>query len=146
MNYLLDSNVLVYAADEQDPQRMEQANKLLQRLISRRQAVVSAQVLAEFANVSLRRSRSGTSVDAVYRQTEFYARTLVVLPLTPAVVLEAVRGVRDFHLAYYDAQIWAAARLNQVPCVLSEDFNTGATLDGVTFLDPFAPGFDLHRL
>ena len=146
MTYLLDTNILVYATDEEDRIRMEVANDLLLRLTRTRTALVSAQVLAEFANVSLRRLRAASSREDVYRQVEVYARTLIVLPLTPAIVLEAVRGVRDFQLAYYDAQIWAAARLNQVAYVLSEDFNADATLEGVTFLNPFAPDFDISGL
>jgi predicted nucleic acid-binding protein len=39
-------------------------------------------------------------------------------------------------LSYYDAQIWAVARLGQVAVVLSEDFNPGAVLDGVAFTNP----------
>jgi predicted nucleic acid-binding protein len=60
------------------------------------------------------------------------------------IVLEAVRGVRKHRLAYWDAQIWATARLNQVPLILSEDFSDGQVLKGVRFVNPFAPGFDLQ--
>lgn len=146
MTYLLDTNILVYAVDEDEPDRMKMANDLLQHLTQTRKAVASTQVLAEFANVSLRKLRAASFREDVYRQVEVYARTLIVLPLTAGIVLEAVRGVRDFQLAYYDAQIWAAARLNQVPYVLSEDFSADATLEGVTFLNPFAPEFDISRL
>ena len=45
------------------------------------------------------------------------------------VMLEALREVRDHQLSYYDAQIWAAARLNQVPVIFSEDFNSRANSD-----------------
>ena len=61
-------------------------------------------------------------------------------------VLEAVRGLRDHGFPYYDAQIWAAARLNQIPIVLSEDFASGSTVEGVTFIDPFAEGFRVDSL
>lgn len=50
------------------------------------------------------------------------------------------------HLAYYDAQIWACARLNHIPVVLSEDFQDGQTLEGVRFVDPFAEDFVVERL
>ena len=71
------------------------------------------------------------------------SQSLPVFDLTPMVILEALRGVRDHGLAYYDAQIWASARLNQVPVIFSEDFNTGSVLDGVRFVNPFEVGFDL---
>lgn len=63
--------------------------------------------------------------------------------LTPLIVLEAARGVRDHGLSYFDAQLWATARLNQVPLLLSEDFQDGCLLEGVRFLNPLVAGFDL---
>ena len=45
-----------------------------------------------------------------------------MIDLSPMIVLEAVRWVRDHRMAYWDAQVWATARLNQIPTVLSEDF------------------------
>jgi predicted nucleic acid-binding protein len=58
--------------------------------------------------------------------------------------LEAARGARDHDLAYYEPQIWAAARLNQVATVFSEDFSDGQVLEGVRFVNPFAEGFRLR--
>jgi predicted nucleic acid-binding protein len=52
--------------------------------------------------------------------------------------------VRDHGLSYCDTQVWAAARLNQVPVIFSEDFNSGSALEGVRFINPFAPDFDLN--
>jgi predicted nucleic acid-binding protein len=69
---------------------------------------------------------------------EWFAEIFSVLPLTPSIVLEALGGVRDHSMSYYDAQIWAAAKLAQIPVVLSEDFPTGATIEGVQFVNPFA--------
>ena len=70
-------------------------------------------------------------------------RGFSTLPITPLIVLEAARGVRDHRLNYWDAQVWATARLNQIPLVLSEDFKDGFVLDGVRFVNPFARAFDL---
>ena len=60
------------------------------------------------------------------------------------IVLEAARGARDHDLAYYNAQIWASARLNQVTVVFSEDFNDGQVLEGVRFVNPFSSKFQLE--
>jgi len=64
-----------------------------------------------------------------------------MLDHTPLIVLEAARGVRDYQFNYWDAQIWAAARLNQIDTILSEDFNTGAMIEGVRFVNPFVKDF-----
>ncbi len=68
------------------------------------------------------------------------------MPLTEWIVLEALRGVRDHRFSYYDSQVWAAAKLNQMPVVLSEDFPGGATVEGVSFVNPFEKDFDLAIL
>lgn len=60
------------------------------------------------------------------------------------VVIEAARGVHALRLAYGDAQIWATARLNQIPVIFSEDFATDVSLEGVRIVNPFAPAFDLQ--
>jgi predicted nucleic acid-binding protein len=51
-----------------------------------------------------------------------------------------------YQLSYYDAQIWAVARLNRIPLVLSEDFSDGSVIEGVRFANPFADGFDPHAM
>jgi len=72
---------------------------------------------------------------------EDFARSWEVVPLDGAVVLEALRGVKDHGFAPWDAQVWAAARLNRIGTVLSEDFADGRYADGVRFVNPFAAGF-----
>lgn len=74
---------------------------------------------------------------------ERFRGSLRVFPLTVPIILEAGRGVRDHKLAYYDAQLWAAAHLNQLTLLLSEDFQSGRVLEGVRFVNPFAADFRL---
>ena len=148
--YLLDTNVLVYSIDGRDPDKQDRALDVLARVgrpgPTGPSATLPAQALAEFSRVTLFRLKPPVPPDRVYHQIGLYERTFPVVPLTPAVVLEAVRGVRDHQFPYYDAQIWAAAKLNQVPIVLSEDFASGSTVEGVTFVDPFDPAFDANEL
>jgi predicted nucleic acid-binding protein len=46
-------------------------------------------------------------------------------------------------MSYWDAQIWASARLQQIPVIFSEDFNGGAVVEGISFVNPFAEDFNL---
>jgi hypothetical protein len=43
-------------------------------------------------------------------------------------------------------EIWAVARIGRVVVVLSEDFDPGLVLDGVSFTCPLVPAFDLPAL
>ena len=144
MRYLIDTNVLIHTLDSRDPTKQQRAIDTVAQLERNGNAALPAQVLAEYANVTLK--KFGLPANRVYTHLEGYEASFTVYPLSPAVVLEAVRGVRDHHLSYFDAQIWAVAKLNQVAVIVSEDFNSGGTLEGVHFLNPFDAGFNPSTL
>ncbi|MDP9476197.1 MAG: PIN domain-containing protein [Actinomycetota bacterium] len=146
MRYLFDTNVLVYAVDSRDPAKRDRARDAIRRAVAAGSAVLPAQALSEYTNVRLKKLRPSPDPGAIAREVERLLLAFPVLPLTGPVVLEALRGVRDHRLSYYDAQVWAAARLGQVGVVLSEDFNPGAVLEGVRFVNPFDPAFEPSSL
>ncbi|ADD26831.1 PIN domain-containing protein [Meiothermus ruber] len=134
--YLVDTNLLIYPLDARDPRKQQQAANVLLELVQEGRAALPVQALSEFASVALRRLEPPLSPQQVGLEVERLMQAFPVLPLTAPVVLEALRGVTQHRLSYYDAQVWATARLYQVPLVLSEDFPTGAVLEGVRFLNP----------
>ena len=143
---LIDTNVLVYAYDRSEPEKQRRALEVLETLAYTGAGRLSAQVLSEFlVNVTRKIATPLTLVQAEAR-LQHYVKIWPVFPVTAQVVVEAVRGVRDYQLSFWDAQIWAAARLHHVPTVLSEDFNPGAMLEGVSFVDPFAAEFRVQDL
>jgi len=141
---LLDTNVLVYFYDHNSPQKQSRARALVGRLAALKSGFISAQSLAEFANSTMRKLRPPFTPSEVLAEANLLVEALQVLPLTSDVVIEAVGAVRDHQLSYYDAQIWACARLNQVPVVFSEDFQDGQLLEGVKFVNPFTDQFDIE--
>lgn len=144
--YLIDTNLLVYPHDAKDARKRERARDVLQQLATEQTGALPAQALSELASVALRKLQPPMDPREVYAQIESLERVFPVLPLTSSVVLEAVRCVKEHRLSYYDAQIWAVAKLGQVGVVLSEDFDSGSVLEGVEFLDPFAPELDPRTL
>ncbi len=143
---LVDTNVLVYAYDRAEPRKQERALDTLRRLVASGRGRLSAQVLGEFFRAVTQKIPAPLSPSDARDQMATLIRAWPVLSVTPLVVLEAARGVRDHRLSYWDAQVWATARLNQLPLVLSEDFKDGQVLDGVRFSDPFARAFDLAAI
>lgn len=140
---LIDTNILVYIFDPRDIQRQEQAIALVLKLEEHGSSCLSVQCLTEFVNVMLAKKR--LTATETLKKVEEWSAIFPIYNLTPQIVLEAARGVRDHHLAYYDAQIWATARLNQVPVVFSEDFQDGQTLEGVRFANPLMDGFNIDE-
>ncbi|HET6444888.1 MAG TPA: PIN domain-containing protein [candidate division Zixibacteria bacterium] len=140
---LIDTNLLIYLYDQNQPSKQARAIELLDQLELAGIGRLSVQNLAEFFSVSTRKLSPPLSPAEALAQVNLFTRAWLVFDLTPLIVLEAGRGVRDYQMSYYDAQIWATARLNQISVIFSEDFNVGATLEGVQFVNPFAPEFVL---
>jgi len=141
---LVDTNVLVYYYDHNSPEKQERADLVLNCLRETGLGCLSTQNLAEFVNAARRKLDPPLTAAEAFEQVSLFASSWPVFDLTPQIVLEAARGVRDHGLAYYDAQIWAAARLNQIPIIFSEDFQDGRILEGVRFANPFSQAFDLE--
>lgn len=140
---LVDTNVLVYAYDRGEHQKQQQATLLLDALFNTGAGILSAQTLAEFFRATTRGARPILDVEQAYTQVEDLSQAWIILEVTPAIVLEAARGVRDHHLAYWDAQIWATAKLNQIATIFTEDFPSAQVIEGIQFVNPFAPTFAL---
>lgn len=142
---LLDANVLVYAVDRLAGSRHEMARALLAGLEDGA-AVISSQVLCEYASVLTHPRKFAWEPSLVQLSVEKIVMRYRVIPVTPLTVLRAIHARARWQLAYYDAQIWASAALAGVSLVLSEDFPDGLTLGPVEFRNPFAEGFDIASL
>ncbi|MBI4507486.1 MAG: PIN domain-containing protein [Chloroflexi bacterium] len=144
--FLVDTNVLVYVYDPRDGVKQERALLVVDRLIASRRAVVSVQCLSEFFRVVTQRLPERMTGQEALTRVRRLARVCHVLDLTAAIVVEGCHGASEHGLAIWDALIWAVAKLNQVPCVLTEDAEHGRVVEGVRFLNPFAAAFDLGLL
>ena len=135
--FFVDSNILIYAYDRSQFEKKRRARALLDWLQSSDAGIISTQVLAEFFWVVTRKLKPRLSLADGYAQLEAHLRAWRVVEVSPAIVLEAARGAVAYQLPYWDAQVWATAKLNQIPKVLSEDFKHQGRIEGVEFLNPF---------
>jgi predicted nucleic acid-binding protein len=146
MNHILiDTNLLIYLFDDHEPRKQSQAQKVLSHLEITNTGRLSVQSLAEFISVSTRKIAPPLTPAEALKSVEWFSQIWPVIPLTPAIVLEAGRGFRDYQLSYFDAQIWATAHLNQIPIVFTEDLSDGQLLEGVRLVNPFAESFVLEN-
>ena len=141
-NIMVDTNILLYAYDRGEPSKQPQALAILDHLAVNRLGVLTSQVLAEFFVNATRRLRPPLTTEEAYGSIQNYLLSWEILDITGPIVLEAVRGVRTYQMAYWDAQIWASAKMSQIPIVFSEDFGQRAAIEGVRFVNPFGSDFD----
>jgi predicted nucleic acid-binding protein len=147
MPIMIDSNVLVYMFDGNDETRRKRAVEVVVALGDSGQGRLSAQCLAEFfrGTTSAKRGRTPfLSVSVAAQRTEELTGAFEIFPVTYQIVTEALRGVLQHQLPFWDAQIWASSRLNQITVIFSEDAHASEVIDGVRFVNPFADNFRLQ--
>jgi predicted nucleic acid-binding protein len=132
-----DTNVLIYAAIADASPRHQIAERLLARA-AQVNCVLVLQSLAEFVWVSTRKAY--LSMDAAATMVGTWLDIYPSVQATPETVRAALVAVRRHHLGFWDAMLWAVAREAGCRYLLSENFQAGRTLEGVTFVNPFAPG------
>jgi predicted nucleic acid-binding protein len=65
LRYLIDTNILVYLHDPNEPAKRARAGAVIQHLAAAQSAAIPAQVLAEFASVTLKKLKPPLEPDAV---------------------------------------------------------------------------------
>lgn len=124
--------MLVYAYSSTDLRRRQRARELADLP----GAVISTQVLSEFANVLLR--KFGVADDDVRNRVAEIAARCHVVALTPAMVLEAFRIRGRYRLGFYDSQVVATALAASAGVLYSEDMHDGLLVDGtLRIVSPF---------
>jgi len=136
-NYFLDTNIIIYSLDEENPEKQSVANKLIVEGISNRNAFISYQVVQEFINVATRKFR----VPLTIPDARLYVNK-VLMPLWEVYPgMELIHSALDisgrWHYSFYDSLIIAAAL--EVPCrkLYSEDLQHGQTIHSLKIVNPF---------
>jgi len=134
----------LYAYDRGEPSKQPQALTVLDHLAVNGLGVLTSQVLAEFFVNATRRLKPPLTTEEAYGRIQNYLLSWEILDITGPIVLEAARGVRTYQMAYWDAQIWASAKMNQIQVVFSEDFSERVIIEGVIFANPFGSKFNME--
>lgn len=130
----IDTNVLVYAADEQAGVRHVAAKDIM-RAARDAPVALTDQSLIEFINVTTRKVKLPFEVVAPYVR-ELLDSFKVLLPAES--IVEDVLALLSRHkMSVFDARIVAICASHGCDYLLSEDLQDGARYSSVTVLNPF---------
>ena len=133
---LVDTNILVYAYDLDAGSKQVKAAEILDSLWVQGGGVLATQVLAEFFITITRKVKRPLPLPDARQIVEDYCQGWTILNTTPDVVIKAIAGVEQYKLSFWDAMIWAAAALSEVPVIYSEDMHNGQIIEGVRIENP----------
>lgn len=132
--YSLDSNILIYAADNASPARQASSQMMLDAS-AERDCVLTAQAIAEFFHATTRK-RLATRVHAT-RLARDWTQLFEVAGAGAAELLAAVEASNAGRFQFFDALLLATAGAAGCTAVISEDMHPGAALGGVRVVAAF---------
>lgn len=131
----LDTNVLVYLFDHDEPLKTQRARDLLEQA-KPDELALSAQVLSEFYVVVTRKLKRPLDTDTAAEAVDWLT-LLRVVPLDPELVKAAIQTSRSAQLSYWDGLIVASAAVAGCQRLLTEDLNDGQQIGSVRVENPF---------
>lgn len=131
----LDTNVLVYAYQTNDPGKQRIARQLLSRAVAG-EFTISTQVLAEFATTLLHKLQPPLSMEEVTGALDGLGPIPLIVP-DGDIVRRAVEARGAYGIHFYDGMIVAAAERAGCEKILSEDLNSQQKYFGVVVTNPF---------
>jgi predicted nucleic acid-binding protein len=136
---LVDTNVVVYSYDLDEPRKHDVARVLLEKLSNEARLVLSTQVLNEFCSVMMKpRRRTPLTPQQLVGVLNGLAAAGDIVAIGTRTTLRALDVMPRHGLSFWDALIWSAAVENGVPTIYTEDFQDGRIIEGVRFINPFS--------
>jgi predicted nucleic acid-binding protein len=132
-----DTNVLVYAEDDDTPVKQQLARNLIFEHRRGGTGVVSMQVLQEYFVTVTRKLNIESPL--ARRKVELLSEFDVVAPDVPD-ILAAIDLHRLHGFSFWDALVIRAAKQAGCRILLSEDFQDGREIDGLRIVNPFPQG------
>jgi predicted nucleic acid-binding protein len=132
----VDTNVLVYALDEEQGERHETARALIEDLWESEGGVLSTQVLQELYVTLTRKLRKSMTRPRARAVVERYA-AWPTHEITPDDIVAASELEQRHTLAFWDALIIVAAQRLGAERILTEDMQPGRSFGNVRIENPF---------
>ena len=130
----LDTNVLVYAADEGDMAKFERACDIVESATKGNGFVISAQVVNEFTSVMYRKLKKP---DDEVKDLLSVIEAIRTVPVSPEWTRVAIEIKVQYNLQFYDSLLLAAAKAQGCDEFWSEDLNDGQLYCGIKAVNPF---------
>ena len=130
-----DTNILVYAVDEDEPRKLAVAGRLVEEHLVLGGGMISAQVLREFYASSRRLKRPISDERA--REMVSYFSTFNTLAEDSRMVIQAIRLSQEYVLSFWDALIVESALVGGADRLLTEDLQHGQEIERLRIENPF---------
>jgi predicted nucleic acid-binding protein len=135
--FFLDTNILVYSFDPDQPRKALIAEKLVPLGLTTGQGVISYQVAQEFANVALGKFTDAITLAELERYFFRVLLPLMKISSSAPLFLQGLHLQGTTKLSWYDSLIVAAALQGSCKVLYSEDLQHGQHFGDLVIENPF---------
>ncbi len=132
----VDTNVLVYLFDRDEPTKQAVARGLLERVTSGMDLVISTQVLQEFYVTVTRKLRLPLAPQEAYEAVARFS-SFSTVHIDPTLVLDAIRMSQQHQVSLWDALVIESALTAGCDRLLTEDLHHGWEIRSLQVENPF---------
>jgi predicted nucleic acid-binding protein len=136
-NFFLDTNVLVYSFDPENPAKRDRAIALISKALAESQGVISYQVVQEFLNAAVRKFATPLTITDAQRYLTVVLEPLCAVFASVELFHQALDLSARWQYPFYDSLIIAAALQSGCSVLYSEDLRHGQKIGGLKILNPF---------
>ena len=136
MPSFFDTNILIYAVDEEETEKFGLAGELVETHLVDGDGMISVQVLREFYYSATRKLRRPLTDEQAREMVEHFS-TFRTLPEDARMVLGAVRRSQELMLPFWDALIVEAALKAGADRLFTEEMQHGLLIEGMRIENPF---------
>lgn len=137
MASFVDTNVLIYFHDDEEPEKQARAEEVIERETQSGTMVISTQVLQEFYSAATRKWREPLQTEAAERSVRRFIEISTVVQVDIAIILAAIARTRTMSVSFWNALIVEAALKGGAEKLLTEDLQDGQVVDGLRIENPF---------
>lgn len=135
--YFIDTNILIYSFDPDNPSKRKIALDLISKALERGTGVISYQIIQEFLNVATRKFAVPLTCKDSQRYLNVVLEPLCEVFSSTELFHQALEISDQWRFPFYDALVVAAALQADCSLLYSEDMQDNQTIKGLTIKNPF---------
>lgn len=135
--YFIDTNIFVYAFNQDEPEKNKIANNLIESALIERSGCISYQVIQEFINVSTKKFEVPLSVRDCQKYLNSVLSPLCEIFTSFDLYHRALEIMERWQYSFYDSLILGSAIQADCKILYSEDFQHNQKIQSLTIINPF---------
>ncbi len=135
--YFIDTNIFIYAFDQEDSEKNKIANNLIKSALIEGQGCISFQIIQEFINVSTKKIKVPMSFSDCHKYLDSVLSPLCEIFTNIDLYHGALEIMERWLYSFYDSLVIAGAIQADCEILYSEDLQHNQKIQSLKVINPF---------